>query len=43
MWTHSGASADYTYAYSGSQAVVKRAVKITAGSAALIVEEIQRM
>ena len=37
----SGASADYTYAYSGKQAVVKRAVKITAGSGAIIVEEIQ--
>jgi len=37
----SSASADYTYAYSGPQAVVKRCVKITAGSAALIVEEVQ--
>ena len=37
----SGASADYTYAYSGKQAVVKRAVKITAGSGAIIVEEVQ--
>ena len=35
------ASADYTYAYSGKQAVVKRAVKITAGSGAIIVEEVQ--
>ena len=37
----SGASADYTYAYSGNQAVVKRAVKITAGSGAITVEEIE--
>jgi len=37
----SSAPADYTYAYSGSQAVVKRAVKITAGSGAIVVEEIQ--
>ena len=37
----SSASADYTYAYSGPQAVVKRCVKIVAGSAALIVEEVQ--
>ena len=37
----SSASADYTYAYSGKQAVVKRAVKITAGSGAIIVEEVQ--
>ena len=39
----SAASADYTYAYSGPQAVVKRAVKITAGGADIVVEEIQRM
>ena len=37
----SAASADYTYAYSGSQAVVKRCVQITAGSGAIIVEEVQ--
>ena len=37
----SGASADYTYAYSGSQAVVKRAVKITVATNTCIVEEIQ--
>ena len=37
----SAASADYTYAYSGSQALVQRAVKITAGGADIIVEEIQ--
>ena len=37
----SSASADYTYAYSGPQAVVKRAVKITAGTGAITVEEIE--
>lgn len=37
----SAAAADYTYAYSGSQAIVKRCVKITAGSANIIVEEVQ--
>jgi len=37
----SSASADYTYAYSGPQAVVKRCVKITAGTGAIIVEEVQ--
>ena len=37
----SSASADYTYAYSGPQAVVKRCVKITAGGQALVVEEVQ--
>jgi len=37
----SAAAADYTYAYSGSQAIVKRAVKITAGSGAITVEEIE--
>ena len=37
----SAASADYTYAYSGPQAVVKRAVKITAGTGAITVEEIE--
>jgi len=37
----SAASADYTYAYSGPQAVVKRAVKITVASNTCIVEEIQ--
>ena len=39
----SAASADYTYAYSGPQAVVKRAVKITVATQTCIVEEIQRM
>jgi dipeptidyl aminopeptidase/acylaminoacyl peptidase len=39
----SAAAADYTYAYSGSQAVVKRAVKITVATNTCIVEEIQRM
>ena len=37
----SSASADYTYAYSGPQAVVKRCVKITAGTGAIVVEEVQ--
>jgi hypothetical protein len=37
----SAASADYTYAYSGAQALVKRCVKITAGGADIIVEEVQ--
>ena len=39
----SAASADYTYAYSGEQAVVKRAVKITVATQTCIVEEIQVM
>ena len=39
----SGASADYTFAYSGPQAVVQRAVKITVATQTCIVEEIQRM
>jgi len=37
----SAASADYTYAYSGPQAIVKRAVKIAATGNAIVVEEIQ--
>ena len=37
----SAAAADYTYAYSGPQAVVKRAVKITVATQTCIVEEIQ--
>ena len=37
----SSASADYVYANVGNQAIVKRCVKITAGSQALIVEEVQ--
>ena len=37
----SSAPADYSFAYSGKQAIVKRAVGITAGSGAIIVEEIQ--
>ncbi len=39
----SAASADYTYAYSGPQAVVKRAVKIAVTGQAVIVEEVQRI
>ena len=37
----SGASADYTFAYSGSQALVQRAVKIAVTGQAVIVEEVQ--
>ena len=37
----SAASADYTYAYSGSQALVQRAVKIAVTGQAVIVEEVQ--
>lgn len=37
----SSASADYTYAYSGPQAIVKRCVKIAAAGNAIVVEEIQ--
>ena len=37
----SGASADYTYAYSGTQALVQRAVKIAVTGQAVIVEEVQ--
>ena len=37
----SSASADYTYAYSGAQAKVQRAVKLTAATQAVIVEEVQ--
>ena len=39
----SGASADYTFAYSGPQAIVRRAVKITVATQTCIVEEIQVM
>ena len=39
----SAASADYTYAYSGSQAIVQRAVKIAVTGQAVIVEEIQKV
>ena len=39
----SAASADYTYAYSGSQAIVQRAVKIAVTGQAVIVEEVQRI
>ena len=39
----SAASEDYEYAYSGEQAVVKRAIKITVATNTCIVEEIQRM
>ncbi len=37
----SGASADYTFAFSGPQAIVKRAIKIVAATSAVIIEEIQ--
>jgi len=37
----SGASADYTYAYSGPQAVVKRAIKVAVTGNAIVLEEIQ--
>ena len=38
----STAPGDYTYAYSGNQAVVKRCVKFTVGSNdAIVVEEVQ--
>ena len=37
----SSASADYTYAQSGNQAIVQRAIKITAGGQAITVEEVQ--
>lgn len=38
----SNAAADYTYAYSGNQAVVKRCVKFTVGATnAIVVEEVQ--
>ena len=37
----SSASADYTYAYSGPQAVIKRCVSIAATGQAIVVEEIQ--
>ena len=37
----SGASADYTFAFSGPQAVVKRCIKIVAATSAVIIEEIQ--
>ncbi|QBQ74985.1 hypothetical protein RW110999_107 [Cyanophage S-RIM4] len=37
----SAASADYTYAYSGSQAIVKRCVKIAVTGQAVVVEEVQ--
>ena len=39
----SAASADYTYAYSGSQALVQRAVKIAVTGQAVIVEEVQKV
>lgn len=39
----SAASADYEYAYSGAQAIVKRAVKITVAGNTCVVEEIQRI
>ena len=39
----SAAASDYTYAYSGSQALVQRAVKITVADQTCIVEEIQVM
>ena len=37
----SAASADYTYAYSGTQALVQRAVKIAVTGQAVVVEEVQ--
>tara|TARA_B100001113_G_scaffold346091_1_gene336534 strand:+ start:204 stop:740 length:537 start_codon:yes stop_codon:yes gene_type:complete len=37
----SSASADYTYAYSGPQAVVKRCVKVAVTGNAIVLEEIQ--
>ena len=37
----SAAASDYTYAYSGSQALVQRAVKIAVTGQAVIVEEVQ--
>ena len=37
----SAASADYTYAYSGPQAIVKRCVSIAATGNAIVVEEVQ--
>ena len=37
----SSASADYSYAYSGPQAIVKRCVSIAATGQAIVVEEIQ--
>ena len=37
----SGASADYTFAFSGPQAIVKSAIKIVAATSAVIIEEIQ--
>ena len=39
----SSASADYTYAYSGPQAVIKRCVSIAATGNAIVVEEVQRI
>ena len=39
----SSASADYTYAYSGPQAIVKRCVSIAATGNAIVVEEVQRI
>ena len=37
----SSASADYTYAYSGPQAIVKRCVKVAVTGSAIVLEEIQ--
>ena len=37
----SSASADYTFAFSGPQAIVKRCIKIVAATSAVIVEEVQ--
>ena len=39
----SSASADYSYAYSGPQAIVKRCVSIAATGNAIVVEEVQRI
>ncbi len=37
----SSASADYTYAYSGPQAIVKRCVKVAVTGNAIVLEEVQ--
>ena len=37
----SSASADYTYAYSGPQAIVKRCVKVAVTGSAIVLEEVQ--
>ena len=37
----SSASADYSYAYSGTQAIVKRCVKVAVTGSAIVLEEVQ--